>query len=379
MTRRRRRLLVGALVALPLALAALWLGVHRIPWLGPALADGLRAIVGPAAVAWLEDVVYGVDDRVQQVWRADELPTAHWHAEAPAPEPAEAGPPPFRPSDVGPVHARITTPVDGVWVPIRYPGRDLGAPILFKTQLHPDARRPWAEVFVVAIDLSRARLWAVAGSRDPEATVAEGRRYQRPARIPEQHHPDLLAAFNGGFKTEHGQYGMMVDGVTLVRPRPLSCTIAGYADGSLVIATWKKIADTEERMSWWRQTPPCLYQDGKMHGALWEDETRGWGAAVGGETVIRRSAIGLDSERRVLYVGLGNFTTARAIGDAMHHAGADDVAQLDVNWTFPKLLLYQQGDAGQLDAHVLVEGFVFEVDEYVRKRSPRDFFYLTKR
>ena len=54
--RRRRRLLWGlAISALPMLAIGLWVAIHRIPWLGPLLADGARAIVGPAAVAKVED------------------------------------------------------------------------------------------------------------------------------------------------------------------------------------------------------------------------------------------------------------------------------------------------------------------------------------
>jgi hypothetical protein len=381
---RRRRIVIAVLVAPPIAIAALWIGVHRLPWLGPSLADGLRAVIGTRAVAWIETVAYGLEDRVNRQLRKDEAPKAHWKAE---PAPASNGSdarrtarvsrlPPFRPEDVGPVVARVTTPVDGVWVAIHLRDRDLGAPILYKTQLHPDGKRPWAELFVVAVDLRRARLHAVAGTRDPEPAAPGARSYERLAKVPPHHHASLLAAFNGGFKTEHGRYGMMVDGVTLVSPRDHSCTIAAFEDGSLAVAAWKKLERRASGMQWWRQTPPCLYQNGKMHGSLWEEETTSFGAAVGGDVVIRRSAIGLGPEAKVLYVGISNFTTARAIADGMRHAGAHDVAQLDVNWTFPKFLTYQQRDGGPPRAEVLVEGFVYEPDEYVAKRSPRDFFYI---
>jgi hypothetical protein len=380
---RRRRVVVALLVAPVIGVAALWIGVHRLPWLGPSLADGLRAVLGTRAVAFLETVAYGLEDRVNRFWRKDEAPKVHWQAE-PAPASADSEPrrtarvsrlPPFRLDDVGPVVARVTTPVDGVWVPIRLHDRDLGSPILYKTQLHPDAKRPWAELFVVAVDLRRAALHAVAGSRDPEPAAPGARGYERLAKVPAHHQASLLAAFNGGFKTEHGRYGMRVDGVTLVPARDGSCTIAAFRDGSLEVAAWKKIADRAPDAAWWRQTPPCLYQNGKMHGSLWEEETTSFGAAVGGDVVIRRSAIGLGSDRTVLYVGISNFTTARAIADGMRHAGAHDVAQLDVNWTFPKFLIYRR-DAGVPRAEVLVDGFVYEPDEYVRKKSPRDFFYI---
>jgi hypothetical protein len=63
----------------------------------------------------------------------------------------------------------------------------------------------------------------------------------------------------------------------------------------------------------------------------------------------------------------------------MHHAGAVSIAELDVNWSYPKFLVYQRNAAGELEASTLFSGFVFDKDEYVRKRAPKDFFYVIRR
>ncbi len=47
-------------------------------------------------------------------------------------------------------------------------------------------------------------------------------------------------------------------------------------------------------MAAYRQTPPCLVEKGELHSALY-DSNRDWGATVSGETVIRRSALGVDA------------------------------------------------------------------------------------
>jgi hypothetical protein len=64
----------------------------------------------------------------------------------------------------------------------------------------------------------------------------------------------------------------------------------------------------------------------------------------------------------------------------MTHAGAHSVAELDVNWSFPKLLLYlPRAGTGEPVATPLSKGFEFTEDDYVRESSPRDFFYLHAR
>jgi hypothetical protein len=389
---QRRGLRRGALVvaaAGPLVVLGLWIAVHRVPWLGPLLADSLRAVVGTDAVTWLEEVAYGVQDRYNRVWRRGEKPRAYW--EVPSSHPTASGSarasnptvpalPPFRPEDVGPVHKSWSAPGDGVWVAIHEPRRPDDDPILYKTLLHPDPYRSWAEVFVVAVDLQRAKLHMMAGAYEPKSFEPAGQKYKRLATIPPQHQPELLAAFNGGFKTEHGYHGMWVDGVTLVKPRQHSCTIALYKDGSIRIQPWPELEPTQSEMRAYRQTARCMLEDGKLHAGLLDPTARTWGATLDGETVIRRSAIGISRERTILYVSITNNTTARALALGMKHAGAANVAQLDVNWSYPKFVTFEPGpEDAKLYPVALAEGFEFSEDEYLRKRSHRDFFYLTRR
>jgi hypothetical protein len=252
---------------------------------------------------------------------------------------------------------------------------------MLKTFVHPDKHRSWAIVAIVAVDLSRIELHAVAGRHEPESKTEQAKSYQRKALIPEEHHGALVAAFNGGYKSTHGDYGMKIDGVTLVPPRPLACAVVKFEDGRLAIRPWEKVSDRVEEMRWLRQTPVCMYDEGEPHPGLSMDKL-GWGAsAVSGTTVIRRSAIGLDAEAEILFVGIGDHVTGRAIAEAMHHAGARQIAQLDVNFSFPKFFTYDWADAAKdkLEAVPLTDHFEYVEDEYVGTRAQRDFFYLTHR
>jgi len=385
--RRWRRGLFGALAAAPLLLLGLWVAVHRVEWLGPLIANSLRAVIGKDNVAKLEDFAYGIEDKFNRWWRKDEKPHAYWAVPAkapPPPAPAAAGArqpsePPFRPKDVGPMHAKWAAPGDGQWIALADPVRP-DDPAMYKTLIHPDPFRSWSEVFVVAVDLRRAELHAMPGYREPAATVADAKKMERPGRVPDRDHALLIAAFNGGFMTEHGEYGMKVGATTIVPPKPSSCTVARYDDGRVRIGTWKKLAEEEPQMSWFRQAPACMYEDGKMHVGLSVANNRSWGATLDGDTVIRRSGIGLSEDARTLYVAITNHTTARALADAMRYAGAVQVAQLDVNWSYPKFLTYEAGAGGpERKAVALAKGFEFDPDEYMRKRSLRDFFYLTRK
>jgi hypothetical protein len=95
--------------------------------------------------------------------------------------------------------------------------------------------------------------------------------------------------------------------------------------------------------------------------------------------VIRRSAVGISKDRQILYVGISNHTTAKVMALGMHHAGADAVAQMDVNWSYPKFVTFEEKKDGLLYPIALAEGFEFSDKLYLRERSMRDFFYLARK
>ena len=175
----------------------------------------------------------------------------------------------------------------------------------------------------------------VAGTVEPAASTAPGRAYARHGLIRREHRARLLAAFNGGFMAKHGQHGMHVDGVTLVPPQPQQlCTILGLTDG-VRIGAWRslaeeaRLAEQDGRLVFWRQAAPCMFENGRINPLLRDENARNWGGTIDCKVVIRRSAVGLDSSHDVLFVAVSNDTTATAMANAMRHAGASDIAQLD--------------------------------------------------
>lgn len=367
--------------------AALWYGIHHTSWLGPLLANAARSVVGPKPVAWAEDTFYGWQDRWNR-WRyGDSKPVSYWEAASassavPAPVeaapvlPASASDSGFPPAPFSPPSDRVAAPGDGQWVPA---ASSAGKTVMVKTLVHPDPKRPFAALAVVAMDSRYVRLHAVPGTAEPQ-TKDPVPRDKRQGLVPGTDFETLLAAFNGGFMTVHGHYGMMVDGTRLGEPRPTSCTVAIYRDGTVRVRSWPEVESTETQMAAFRQTPQCLVEQGRYNPALHSDNTA-WGAAVGGATVIRRSALGMSQDGKVIYFGLGDALTAKTIADGMQAAGAYDVAQLDVNHSFPRFMFYQR-KAGTEDGFVvtgLVPNFTFRQGDYVKNPSFRDFFYVTFR
>jgi hypothetical protein len=359
------------------ALLGTWLGIRTVPWFGPLVADTLRSIAGSHNVTRLEEVVAGVEDRAKQVASSGVARslTDSTPPELLAPAPHETAPDADRPQDFRPLFAKTASPEDGIWQRVAVRGSE--TPVLHRTIVHPDPARSYAELFVFALDLSKLRVEAVAGSVEPKSPSKNGA--ERAGVVPERDRGKLIAAFNGGFKAEHGQYGMSVGGTELLKANPISCTFAGFADGSMSIATWRKL-ERADQAAWWRQTPPCMLENGVLHPGLAVSTSKKWGATLEGDTVIRRSAVGLDASGKTLFVGISNSTTARALALGMERAGAVSVAQLDVNFSFPRFLLYRDdADTGKLTALGAVKGLLYQPDEYVGRASSRDFFYVALR
>lgn len=362
--------------------ASLLVAAHEVPGFGPWAADTLREVVGVEGVAKLEDTAYAMRDAVQRVTRKDEAPKSYWEVPQSAlPIAANIAPLEVLPAeshDWSPAPADIpfnavAAPGDGVWVRMN----DVGdGSEMKKTLLHPDPKRTFAELFVVAIDLEKASVSWVPGRTEPQNVAPGAEALKRPAVILQQAHATLLAAFNGGFKTEHGKFGAKSEGITLVPPRPLQCTLGQTESGKLVLGTYKSLPEREQ-LTWLRQTPGCMVEDGKIHPQLSSDASTNWGATLDGGTVIRRSAIGMSADEKTLYVGISNDTTARALALGMQAAGANTVAQLDVNYAYPKFVLYE-GTSERLSPRSLVDGFVLHDAQYLQAES-RDFFYLTRR
>jgi len=391
---RGLRLMVRGLTLAGALNAALVLAVHHVPQVGPIVANSLRAVIGIGAVARLEELLASAEDNVMRLrWRGE--PSRSLEAISPSTTPVEAPAaetvspsrpvamlpvaPVFTPAPVVPPYPDVAAEGDGRWVAVLDPERPTAPALMYKTLIHPDPERRWSELFLVAMPSSMIRLVAVPGTAEPSSENPALAKLPHRGLIPADQKGALLAAFNGGFRAEHGQHGMLVDGVLLLPPRPDMCTIAGYADGALQIGTYSRLIAQARKPIWFRQSPRCMLEQGALHAWLRETNSLGWGSALDGETVIRRSALALSQDGEVLYMAVTNYTTARALALGMQAAGAWNVAQLDVNQSFPKFLLFPRDAAGIRHAASLFAGFLFERDEMLDEPAERDFFYVVRR
>jgi len=306
----------------------------------------------------------------------------------PQPEPPDKAEPPerypgtsFPPSDFSPPHERSAKKGDGTWVKLGDP--DLGeraaqgAPVVYRTTVQPHKVSKYVTVTVAAMDLKHTALHLVPGTDDPK--VEDLSTDHPPGLVPEAHHDDLVVVMNGGFNPKHGAWGMMARGTVLVPPREEGCTLVMNHDDTVRMGRWPEVADEAQNARAYRQTPPCLLEDGKMHPKLAAGDLRPWGGQAAHRKTRRRSAIGVDATGRVLLFGMGVEAEANLLAEAMKLAGAVHAAQLDINYNWTRFLLFGEKDGTLQVTTTLIPKMVHRKRGYVHHSQPRDFFYLARR
>jgi hypothetical protein len=284
---------------------------------------------------------------------------------------------PFQLAAFDPPHERSAQPGDGQWVAAAEAGDADGEPLAYRTTVHPHGIRKDVYVAIIAFDLVRAELRWVSGTKEPESKSVGAE--HKPGIVPSADRPKLIAAFNGGFMAHHGHYGAMIDGAEFLPPHRGACTIAIGKDQSVRIASWEKLVDDVANFSAYRQTPPCLVEDGALNPDLPNQHVK-WGLSAEGKFEIRRSALGVDASGRVLYFGLGEWVLPREIAAAMKLAGAVSSAELDINWSYTRFNFYGKGAEGSVQVTgTLIPQLVHTKKSYVAEVAARDFFYVRRK
>jgi len=396
-----------AVIGLGLAGAGMYALTSVWPGLGAQSIEVLRQVIGNEAVASFETFVFELQDQLKQVQyqMSGNQPQAPWevatpaakgaapHATAsphlaaratPTPHAGQALEPTAIPGQVSslepsarwqpaPVQPVGSLAGEGQWSAYLTDSNS-GRVVAYRTFLEPDPARPYAIVSIVAFDLQATRLHFVLGLQEPSSPVA----IKRTGKIPEADFQPgvLLAAFNGGFKTEHGHFGVSVGGVTVLPPRPDFGTVAIYSDGRVQLGKWGSEIKSSPDIIAWRQNGPLLVHNGVVNPHTADRSPQDWGYTVDGGTATWRSALGLSADGRTLYYAAGPSLTLPALARSMALAGTANAMQLDINpyWTHFDAFV---ADGAGLRAEPLMAAMADKADNRYLKPFSRDFFYVT--
>lgn len=420
---RRKRLIlgVGSVFAVALILfAAFDLMLNKWPDIGAQGADWLRSIIGDKVVASIETTAFQAEDTFHRLkyQLTGATPVAPWN---PAPPTAKAitgigsspsisaspsnsvSPSKVQKGKAG--NAFITSAFNSPTPKVNAQGRGLnnsqawvlpsvtplgtvagegqwstyltdasGQVVAERTFLQPDPTRPYALVAVVAFDLSKTNLHFVLGTVEPKSSVT----ISRPGTIPSADIAPgvLLAAFNGGFKAQHGHFGVMVDNTTVIPPRDGMGTLGIYSDGQIQIGAWGTDIFPSPQLIAWRQNGPLIIQNGQINPHTADFAPQDWGYTVAGSITTVRSAIGISQDGRTLFYAAGPYLTLPAMARALQAAGVYQAMQLDIN------NYYVHFEAISFNGTVPQTTTLLDVmhgsgDGRFLKPYPRDFFYIT--
>lgn len=346
-----------------------------VPWLHFAANTG-RHFVGTGPIAWLEGRAFTLWDLAQR--------TGYQVTSGPPQKPEAPTPSPVSQATDAPTEQGVWPPLpivlpggpadDGKWKPVKsdvLPKEK--EPLFYRTLIHPDPERPYAELHLVAMDMRRLTLGIGAGYEDPHPDTGP----PGTGQIPDdpQIFSRVVATFNGAFKAAHGNYGMKAEGRLLVAPVPGAATVTIDRSKSAGFGTWTKSMSSDDVVAL-RQNLEPLVAEGKVNPSkrkLWGDHLFGAGVAV------ERSALCLHTSGQLLY-GWALEATGESLAQGMAMAGCTYAIHLDMNPGHCAFLLNEVQSVSPLRAkgEPLDPRMKVNPTRYIRW-SPKDFFYVLRR
>jgi hypothetical protein len=363
--------------------------------------DTVRAEVGPEPVAIVEAAVFNARDVVRRSmysWFGPHgAPPASSDAPAPPPPPKTVDavqsqtdpnvwpPPPIAVTWKNPEHG------EGRWAPVTYPwlkrfsvrssstvasvasGND-PPPYFYLTTVRSDPERPYAKVFVVAMDMRQLELDMEAGVDDPKPLTGvhgSGKIPRDPKTLGR-----VVGAFNGAFKTTHGEYGMMVHRRVLLPPKPAAATVLVTDDRRVGLGTWGASPKVPADVLSFRQNLEPLVEDGKVSPS---GRTQ-WGWQLQGTGMLTERSGLCVSEGGHLYYLWGDEASAATLGKAMLLARCTYGIHLDMNPHHTGFVFANVRSVAPRDYEARLLTPLMEIwPERYLEYSPKDFFYLMLR
>ncbi len=372
-------------------------GVRVVPNRHPAkpfvlwAVDTVREEVGPEPITWLEDKVFGVRSLVRlAAFRMTSSNEERALVEGDAARPPMLDASQLGSNDMGWPPPNVsslykqTEPGEGVWLPVELPflrpslakrdACDKSPPYFYQTFTRPDPKRPYAKLWLVAMDMRQLELGMQAGFEDPEPLTGPA----GDGRLPDDKTTQerVVATFNGAFKTEHGKYGMMVQKRVLLPPVVGGATVAVDNEREVWLGSWPKSERIPEGYFSFRQNLDPLVEDGVANPT----GRQLWGWQLEGKSVLTERTALCVTPAGHLYYAWGEEIDGPLMGQALRQVGCSYGLHLDMNpghcgFVFARVDDWQKH---QFSLKHAVAKMSIPIDRYMRW-SPKDFFYVTLR
>jgi hypothetical protein len=237
----------------------------------------------------------------------------------------------YRPPNIVPLTHGL--PGEGVWR-ATFAGGGSRPPVLI-TQFRPE---PFVYPQVVAgvawINHARTSVQLYPGLQEPSVPMAS----RGPEEVPTSLRSKLVATFNSGFKVADSGGGFVWGGHTYIPLQNGLATIVRYRGGSVNVIRWESGAHAPPDVVWARQNLPLIVDGGRPNPDL--NNSAQWGATLGNQALVWRSAVGVDRRGNLLYVA-GPDQGLASLATTMIHAGAVRAMEMDINTYWTSLITYR--------------------------------------
>lgn len=322
---RRRRPVLRVLLALLLVLVVL-VGIS----VGRALAAPGTDSTSARLAEWarghgLSRVVDRLEQAAYQPPKVGGTPAADSPLRASVPPP----PPVVDTSVLAPVVPAVSPPLpgEGVWRTVATTAA--GRPSVQETFLRADATHTGYTAGVAWLDPQSVRFVLHPGTEEPGHAP-----WSVPPAITAAERPDLLAAFNGGFRLDAARGGYYEDGKTVGTLRPGAASLVIDSNGAASVGQWGRDVALGPSVVAVRQNLDLLVDGGQVVPGLDANNGGKWGATLGNKFYVWRSGVGQTATGALVYAA-GDRLSASSLADLLHRAGAVRAMELDINpqWT----------------------------------------------
>ena len=262
---------------------------------------------------------------------------------------------------VRPVVARAGLPAGVDWTPL--PTMSRGEPAAY--QGHPDAM-----TWLLWMDPTRLRFRFIPGWKWPEGSPVRA-----VDRRPSTWVPNMVAAFNGGFKLSDHVGGYFYAGRTVVPLRTGLASLVVGMNGSMRVVVWGRDLHSTRGLLVVRQNLPPLVDHGRSMTRSTDGVTT-WGLPYHDIPRTNRSALGQLPDGSLVYVYLHD-ATAPELAAAVVRLGAVTGIALDMNTGWPAALVFQH-TGGQVVGTRLSPVMHQHLDAYY-SRPEKDFIAVEAR
>jgi hypothetical protein len=301
--------------------------VGAMEWFGEERMFALKAVVF-TVLDWVGRAKSKiVKDDTEQKIAEDLVGLGGQQGEKPSFTDPEIG---WPPAPLAPVLAP-PLPGEGKWISLEgdpFIRQNVGVPASFVTTfVRADKQRPQTRIFITMWDPRQVALHMEAGTVEPVSATGEAGTGTIP-RVPEVMR-GVVAGFNGGFKADHGEYGMQANGIMYLPPKPFGATVLELRDGTTAFGSWPRSTDVPEDVLSYRQNMTALVQNDKFNpwGRTW------WGGTPPGwkdNVHTTRSGVCLTKENFVAYL-YGDDVSAEVLAQGMFAARCAYGIHLDMN------------------------------------------------